>query len=130
MTFNRVLAVLLALVLALVPAVALPCSVQSVEAWWEHGLYISRWYWAATALLGVAVVYLAKLRSRALPTIAGVLLAIAFHPSWTVTPMWGPDCEHLNVFASKFVIAFLVLMLAYHAFRAFKHRRGQVGLAQ
>jgi hypothetical protein len=130
MTSNRALAVSPALVLALMAPAVLACSVESVEAWWEHGVYISRWYWAATAVLGVAVVYVAKLRSRALPTIAIVLLATAFHPSWTVTPMWGPDCEHSNVFASKFVIALLILMLAYQAFRLFKHRRGPVGLAQ
>lgn len=127
----RISAISLAGMLVLPASLALGCSIGDFDTWWDRGIYISRWYWALTAALGVMVMYLARRRSRALPTIAAVSLAIIFHPSWTVTPMWGPDCGHLNVQASELVMAVVVLMLAYHAFRLYHAKRqNTVGVIQ
>jgi hypothetical protein len=122
MTSPRAVRPFSSVALLFVPGLSFACSVTSVEEWAQYGIYLSRWYWVGTVLLGLLLVYLRRRRPGGWLTFGTVLMAAVFHPSWTVTPMWGPDCEHINVLASKGVAGVLAVMLIYQATKWFKHR--------
>jgi hypothetical protein len=50
---------------------------------------------------------------------------LAFHPRWTMAPVYGPDCSFQNVEASQFVLATICLVLGYQIFGILRsHRSG------
>ena len=93
------------------------CSVYNVESFIEGIVVVSRWYWLASIIIvGLALfVHFRRTNSIILPAILVAL--IIFHPSWTVSPMFGPDCVGQSIVASKLVIFVLVCILVYEFVR-------------
>jgi hypothetical protein len=94
----------------------------TVGDWMEHGLYVTRWLWAATLVVGLLIAFLAWQR-RAWFAIGIAGLAVAFHPSWTIAQSWAADCTNPSIQASLALFAFLVPVLLYQSIRFLRQRR-------
>jgi hypothetical protein len=59
----------------------------------EHSAY----YWIASVALGGMVICIEYFRRR-YSLISGIIIVfLIFHPTWTVSPSYGPDCVFVNV---------------------------------
>ena len=76
---------------------AFACSLVSVQASMAYAVAVSGIYWAASILLGGALIGLELYQRRGwlFPVLTVGLLM--FHPYWTLPPLFGPDCVFFNV---------------------------------
>jgi hypothetical protein len=113
----------------LCPSIAIACSFVNPGAAIAEAVSISRQYWIASALLGGALIAL-EIYCRQRPRISVVTsLLLIFHPAWTVSPSYTPDCRFINVEASQAVLAVIGALLAYRVLRVGYRRLRSTNIA-
>ncbi|MGY3036710.1 hypothetical protein ACVIIV_005880 [Bradyrhizobium sp. USDA 4354] len=115
-----------ALILTFIAKPAIACSLVNVEGSTAEAVKMANYYWAASGLLGAALVMVALYRRRWKLNLAVVIALLAFHPARTVRPFHAPDCSFDNVVASQAVLWLLGLMFAYQLFRTWRDKQGGV----
>ncbi len=89
------------------PSFAIACQPVNHAQFIEGSIQLSRLFWLITTFVAVGIVVLAKLRGNFV-IIALVAMGVIFHPSWTASPMYGPNCESNSILFSK-ILLFLYL---------------------
>jgi hypothetical protein len=117
------LAALSMLFAGLWPALSQACSLISVEWSTEESIRISIYYWMGSAVVGAMCIAAGLYRGRWILTLVVVVAVLIFHPSWTVRPVYGPDCTFANVEASQASLILVGFLLSYHLFRIVRARR-------
>jgi hypothetical protein len=111
------------LLCAIGPYSAFACSPVSVAASTAEAVRIGYYYWIASALLAIAVIYI-EVACRRLSLILVVAAALAIlHPAWMMSPGFFPNCKFQNVEASKAVLFVLCAMLIYQSIRLWRLSR-------
>ena len=104
---------------------ALACSLVNGAASEAHSVTVSNYYWIATSLIGIIVVYMQSRRRWQPVILCLVALLVAFHPAWTVSPNYAFDCTFYNVKASRVVLFIMVILLVHQVMRYLRGARTQ-----
>jgi hypothetical protein len=99
------------------------CSFVDEAVASAESIRTSNYYLLASGFLGLICILLAFHRRRWVLSLIVIILALAFHPSWMISPMHGPDCSYPNVEASQAVLALIVVLLGYHLWKVVDARR-------
>jgi hypothetical protein len=87
---------------------------------------VSGYYWIASSMLGGVVICIELYQRRWSFILALCVGLLVFHPRWTVSPIYGPDCSFQNVEASQLVLTVICLLLGYQVFRTVRsHKASQ-----
>lgn len=96
--------------------VASACSLVDARTAISDSVIKSSYYWIASVVLGTIIAGIVIYYRRWLWSPIVVTILLIFHPTWTVTPSFGPDCSFQNVEASQWVLTLIGLLLAYQLF--------------
>lgn len=99
------------------------CSLVNVATSTAEAIALSYYYWLASGVLGLAIVFIEFRRRRRSLVLALTAALLVFHPAWTVSPLYGTDCNFINVQASQAVLAVIALLLVYQLARVMRLRR-------
>lgn len=114
-----------ALLLLLIVMIGTPhaygCTFIDTGAAMAAAVEKSKEYFYVTTAIATATIGICLYRKRWLVVIAAIAL-LTFHPWWTVSPSYGPDCEFLNVQVSKLVLAAMCILLGYTVLKMVRAR--------
>ena len=105
---------------------AAPCTFINAEAAILASIAEAEFYWIGTALLVTAILVLDFLEKRWSVDFALGVAIVAFHPAWTISPWFYPDCTFENVDTSQWAAVLLTSALILRVFRY--HRRRKAGV--
>jgi hypothetical protein len=104
---------------------AFACSLVNAVASTANSVTVSGYYLLVSGVLGGLIICIELLQRRRPLILAVTMGLLAFHPRWTMAPVYGPDCSFQNVEASQFVLATICLVLGYQIFGILRsHRSG------
>lgn len=104
---------------------AFACSLGDITISTAEAVTESGYYLFVSGVLGGLILCIELLQRKRPLILAGTIGLLAFHPRWTMAPLYGPDCSFQNVEASQFVLATICLVLGYQIFGILRsHRSG------